>query len=137
MFNKSSTKASNRILGLTLSLALLHSLVLPWPAPMFVTSSIASANTAPTVVQLNPLEDTYVNAGGNASKNYGTSNQLIVKNYNADINLNRQTYLKFDLSSITGEIGTAKVRYMPLIQRIRRSAFKRMAWRTTPGKSSQ
>ncbi|MEK4237310.1 DNRLRE domain-containing protein [Paenibacillus sp. FSL H7-0714] len=110
MFNKSSTKASNRILGLALSLALLHSLVLPWPAPMFVTSSIASANTAPTVVQLNPLEDTYVNAGGNASKNYGTSNQLIVKNYNADINLNRQTYLKFDLSSITGEIGTAKIK---------------------------
>nr|WP_152393444.1 DNRLRE domain-containing protein [Paenibacillus guangzhouensis] len=103
-------KTSIRILGLSLSLALLHSLVLPWHTPMFAAASIADTATALSAVQLSPIEDTYVNAGGNASKNFGSSTQLLVKNFNADNNLNRQAYLKFDLSSIAGEIGTAKLK---------------------------
>lgn len=91
---------------------LLLGYVLPWQvtAPIFAAESAGSQAKDLAAVQLSPIEDTYVNAGGNAGNNYGSSNLLLVKNYDADSNLNRQAYLKFDLSSYTGEIGSAKLK---------------------------
>ncbi|WP_409344977.1 DNRLRE domain-containing protein [Paenibacillus sp. MBLB4367] len=76
------------------------------PAP----GSTVNLASTPAVTQLNPIEDTYVNAGGNASKNFGSSNVLAVKNYDIDVNLRRQAFMKYDLSSFTGEIGSAKLK---------------------------
>lgn len=70
----------------------------------------SNSSSVPVVTQLNPIEDTYVNAGGNASKNFGTSNLLLVKHYDIDVNLRRQAFMKYDLSSFTDEIGSAKLK---------------------------
>ncbi|WP_158560753.1 DUF7594 domain-containing protein [Paenibacillus contaminans] len=110
------SKTGIRILGLSLTAVLLHSLVLPFVprwndnTQVFAADSAATQSLSPAAVQLNPIEDTYVNAGGAANNNYGSSSQLLVKNYDVDGNLNRQAYMKYDLSSFAGEIGSAKLK---------------------------
>ncbi|GAA3400936.1 hypothetical protein GCM10020370_07140 [Paenibacillus hodogayensis] len=103
-------------MGLSLTVLLFHSFVMPfvpgWKeyAPFLAVEAAGNPASVPGAVQLNPLEDTYVNGGYAAGNNYGSSNVLLVKNYDADSNLNRQAYMKYDLSSFTGEIGSAKLK---------------------------
>lgn len=112
MFKHKRVNAAIRSFRVFMITVLLLGLVLPWngAAPIFAAESMGEPANDSTAVQLSPIEDTYVNAGGNAGKNYGTSNLLLVKNYDADSNLNRQAYMKFDLSTLTGEIGSAKLK---------------------------
>jgi|GEM_PF-3246953 len=55
-----------------------------------------------------PTDDAFVRAGQFADQNFGSDTQLLVKNNEPDIS--RESFLKFDISSYTGEIGSAKLR---------------------------
>ncbi|UKS29774.1 DNRLRE domain-containing protein [Paenibacillus sp. HWE-109] len=110
MFKKRQTKTAVRIIASTLAALCIHTLVVP-VVPGYDKRMTVMAETIPAnPIQLSPVEDTYVNGGANVGKNYGTATTLLVKNYDIDSNLNRQTYMKYDLSSISGEIGTAKLK---------------------------
>ncbi|WP_176835622.1 MULTISPECIES: DNRLRE domain-containing protein [unclassified Paenibacillus] len=74
------------------------------PLPLGYGNAYANAATP---VQLRPTDDAFVRAGSYASQNYGSSTQLSVKTNELD--LTRHAYLKFDLSSYTGDIGSAKL----------------------------
>lgn len=59
--------------------------------------------------RLNPVADAYVRDGTYADNNYGAENALEIKE--ASENYTRRTYLRFDLSSVTGgDIGQAVLR---------------------------
>ncbi|GAA3400070.1 DNRLRE domain-containing protein [Paenibacillus hodogayensis] len=67
----------------------------------------ASANgSAPA--QLLPTDDAFVRYGSFSTQNYGSSTQLVVKNNEPE--LTRQSFLKFDLGSYSGDIASAKLR---------------------------
>ena len=75
---------------------------------------IAAACLLPTLglaatVTLNPTADAYVQNGNNAGKNYGTNAQLRAQT-NTTAASNYDSYLKFDTSTATGEISSAKLR---------------------------
>ena len=57
---------------------------------------------AQTPVTLPPTADAYVQDGSSANTNYGTAANLVVKKQSG-LN-NRQAYLKFDLSSVSGSV---------------------------------
>ena len=61
--------------------------------------------TATSTITLKPTADAYVQDGSDASKNFGTAKTLQVKKSSAT-GTNRETYLKFDLSSVSS-IGSA------------------------------
>src|SRR3982750_1722841 len=55
--------------------------------------------------------DSYVRDGSSASANFGTATSFLVKNSGtADSGFNRWIYLRFDLSSISGTVSSAKLR---------------------------
>jgi hypothetical protein len=56
----------------------------------------------------NPTADSYVKEGTDAGTNFGTNADLVVKD--GDAGFDRQSYLKFDLSSFTGNITEAKLK---------------------------
>jgi RHS repeat-associated protein len=75
---------------------------------------VAAACLLPTLglaatVTLNPTADTFVQNGKNASKNYGGNTQLRAQT-NTTAASNYDSYLKFDTSTATGEITSAKLR---------------------------
>jgi hyaluronate lyase len=59
------------------------------------------------VTDLLPIEDAHVRSGTFAADNYGS--QVLLELNNAGGNFNRQTFLKFDLSEIEGEMDSAKL----------------------------
>lgn len=70
-----------------------------------------------TTVELSPLADAYVRAGTNGSStyhddNYGSSDVLTVRYHNSYHQY--QSFLKFDLSSISGDIISAKLQLVPV-----------------------
>jgi hypothetical protein len=60
-------------------------------------------------VTLNPVADAFVRDGSTNGTNYGTATTLEVKNTATSGN-NRNTYLRFTISSLPGSITSAKVR---------------------------
>lgn len=56
-----------------------------------------------------PVEDAYVQGGSANTKNFGSDESLLVKNMDADPNVTRQAFLKFDLSGFTDDVGSAKL----------------------------
>ena len=61
----------------------------------------ATASTVP-VAYIGPVADAYVNDGGSAGSNFGTAANLTVKNDGGtNTGLNRISYLKFDVHSLT------------------------------------
>src|SRR6185295_1128249 len=55
--------------------------------------------------------DSYVRDGSSASGNFGTATTLLVKNSGStNSGFNRWIYLRFDLSSVSGSVSTAKLR---------------------------
>ena len=57
---------------------------------------------------ISPTADAYVRSGTYADSNHGTESALVVKN-TGDPDNKRQSYLKFDLSSISGEVASVKL----------------------------
>ncbi|WP_214630662.1 DUF7594 domain-containing protein [Paenibacillus agaridevorans] len=58
-------------------------------------------------VQVPASADTYLNAGSSANLNYGGEQLLQVRTWSGDPNYTRESYMKFDLSTYTSELGTA------------------------------
>ncbi|MBC9794663.1 polysaccharide lyase family 8 super-sandwich domain-containing protein [Sinomicrobium weinanense] len=57
--------------------------------------------------EMEPVDDTYVRGGTYSGENYGASTGLVVKNDSESYT--RETYLKFDLSQIEGDIVDAQL----------------------------
>jgi hypothetical protein len=88
------------------------------------TETLSEALTA----TLNPSEDTFVRDGSSASTNYGSSATLEVKKSSSGYN--RESYLRFNVSSFTGTVQSAKLRIygklseagaVPVVARLMRS----------------
>jgi hypothetical protein len=76
-------------------------------------STVYGFTTAPQIqivtVDLNPTKDAYVKGGANAAINYGTATILEAKTQASDANVNRQFFITFDLSGITGTVSAANL----------------------------
>jgi hypothetical protein len=59
-----------------------------------------------------PLADVYVRGGGSAATNFGTATQLVAKHDAADLNFNRVTYLRLDVSGLA-DVQTATLKLVP------------------------
>jgi hypothetical protein len=70
-----------------------------------IGSSFHEIPSLVTEQKLYPTDDTYVNAGLNADKNYGEGASLLVKKNAVD--LTRESLLKFELGSTIEDIGSA------------------------------
>ncbi|OPA75105.1 hypothetical protein BVG16_21070 [Paenibacillus selenitireducens] len=70
-------------------------------------SALSSPEILPLITEqkIYPSDDTYVNAGTNADKNYGDGVSLLVKKNAVD--LTRESLLKFELGSAIEDIGSA------------------------------
>ena len=78
----------------------------------FATAALAVLLATPAhaaTLTLNPAADAYVQAGNNANKNYGSATTLRVRT-NATAAKNYDSHLKFDTSSATGTVTSAKLR---------------------------
>ena len=70
---------------------------------------VQKAQPATQTIILNPVADAYVTGGVNTGTNYGTATTLVTKDdTNADFD--RETFLRWDLSGVSGKILQAKVR---------------------------
>lgn len=67
-----------------------------------------SADPAPSSLILAPVADAFVRSGGYANTNYGGSTQLVTKKSVAGYT--RYSFVKFDLSALSGSIATGKLR---------------------------
>jgi hypothetical protein len=76
-------------------------------AVVLVAASVSSASAATTSVSLQPVADTWVNPGIPAA-NYGTSTSLRI-----DGSPVWTSYLRFDLSGVSGTVGHAVLRLYP------------------------
>ncbi len=72
-------------------------------------SSVVTATATTSVITLGPVADAFVHQG-TASTNYGSSASLLTKLDNTTGNYTRHTYLKFNLSSLTGAAVSVKLR---------------------------
>ena len=70
---------------------------------------VQKAQPGTTTITLNPVADAYVMGGVNASTNYGTSTALVTKD-DSSPDFDRETFLRWDLSGVSGKIVQAKVR---------------------------
>lgn len=90
-----------------LNVAVAGNTAIDWATLTFQTAS----TTQPTTTTLAPAADASVRDGTSAGSNFGTATTLQTKN---DVtNNNQESYLKFDLSSIAGNITGATLRLVP------------------------
>src|SRR5205814_1113771 len=89
-----------------LNIAISGNTAIDWATLNFQTAS----TTQPTTTKLTAVADAYVNSA-QAANNFGTSST--VQTDNDPTNGSLESYLKFDLASITGVITSATVRMVP------------------------
>ena len=70
---------------------------------------VQKAQPSTQTLTLNPVADAYVMGGVNIGTNYGTATNLITKD-DASADFDRETFLRWDLSGVSGKIVQAKVR---------------------------
>jgi hypothetical protein len=70
---------------------------------------VQKALPATHTVILSPVADAYAQGGTNANTNFGTATSLHTKE-DSNVDLDREVFLRWDLSSLSGEIIDAKVR---------------------------
>ena len=70
----------------------------------------ASLFRQPASVTINPVADSYVRSGIVAGNNYGSVTTMSCRKQNAGTNQDRQIYLKFDISTFSANISSAKLR---------------------------
>ncbi len=70
------------------------------PPSQTITLLGTNPTTTPIATTLTTTADTYIQDGSSADTNFGTATQLLVKK-SSTTGQNRQTYLKFDLSSLS------------------------------------
>jgi autotransporter-associated beta strand protein len=83
----------------------------PNSAVDFLTLHLQVQKAQPSVstITLHPVADAYVQGGANANTNFGISTSLITKE-DSNVDLERETFLRWDLSGISGKIVQARVR---------------------------
>src|SRR5688572_850198 len=69
----------------------------------------ANYSTIATIITLSALADAYVNGGKNANANFGTASTLITQT-NSSPNKSFETFLKFDISTLSTNIPSAILR---------------------------
>jgi glucose/arabinose dehydrogenase len=70
----------------------------------------ASLFRQPQSITLNPVADTYVRSGTGANTNFGTQTTMSCRKQNSGTNQDRQIYIRFDISSFSANISSAKLR---------------------------
>lgn len=70
---------------------------------------VQKALPATHTVILSPVADAYAQGGTNANTNFGTATSLHTKE-DSNVNLDREAFLRWDLSALSGKIIDAKVR---------------------------
>ncbi len=77
----------------------------------FAVIKATSTTTPPGTVALTPTADALVRDGTYAGTNYGTALELVTKKAaTSNSSYGRESYLKFDLTSVSGTISSAKIR---------------------------
>lgn len=76
------------------------------------SSEVAATPQEVSSVQLFPIADALVRGGNNASSNFGTTGTIAVNDTAAD-NDKRESYLKFDLSGVSGTVTNATLALYP------------------------
>jgi len=75
-----------------------------------VNDVVYTANyTAGTITTLTPIADAYVNGGKDANNNFGSEITLLNQK-NSSVNKTFESYLKFDISSFSANVSSAKLR---------------------------
>ncbi|MDN5204187.1 DNRLRE domain-containing protein [Fulvivirgaceae bacterium BMA10] len=74
---------------------------------------VATQPAGTTTTDLSAEADSFVRSGSYGNDNYGTGNILIIKKSFNNDSYNRQAYFRFDLTSITGTITSAKLKLVP------------------------
>lgn len=101
--------ARNLLAGGQLNVAVQGSVGIDWA---MLELQVAPALNA-TTNSLEPVADAYVQGGTSANTNYGTNSTLLVKE-DTSINVERKAFLRWDLSSVVGQVLQARVRLTPL-----------------------
>jgi hypothetical protein len=70
---------------------------------------VQKAQPVTQIITLTPVADAYVQGGTNAATNYGTTASLITKD-DSNIDLDREFFLRWDLTGVSGKLVQAKVR---------------------------
>ena len=70
---------------------------------------VQKAQPSTQTITLPPVADAYVMGGANAGTNYGTATTLVTKD-DSSPDFDRETFLRWDLSGVSGKIVQAKVR---------------------------
>jgi autotransporter-associated beta strand protein len=70
---------------------------------------VQKAQSATQTIVLNPVADAHVMGGANAGTNYGTNPALVTKE-DTSPDFDRETFLRWDLSGLSGRVVDAKVR---------------------------
>ena len=76
-------------------------------------SNIATTNCSVSFISLNPVADAYVRGGASGDINYGSDAVLVLKKGLTD-DYTRESYLKFDLSSVQGPVSSATLKLYAL-----------------------
>lgn len=83
-----------------------------WGNPVSATAAPnIGAYNGTGVPVLAPTDDTYVQDGSSANTNFGTSSALVTKN--DAVGYNRNSYLRFDLASVSGAVANATLYLVP------------------------
>jgi autotransporter-associated beta strand protein len=114
-----ATNATTRVLDLGSQLNLLTNgqLNVAIQGDIGIDWALLELQVAPTVnlgtLGLSPVADATVRGGASANINFGTATTLTTKNDSTADN-NRQSYLRWDLSSITQKVFQARIRLTPV-----------------------
>ncbi len=91
-----------------LNLAVLQNTAIDW---VVLNLQVAPINIH-SVVNLLPEADSYVKSGVSATQNFGTDTTLVTKE-DSNVDLDRRSFLRFDLSTINGDVKRATLRLIP------------------------
>jgi hypothetical protein len=91
-----------------LNLGILQNTAIDW---VVLNLQVAPTNTV-SVVNLSPEADAYVKSGVSADQNFGTTTTLQTKE-DSNVDLDRRSFLRFDLSNINGIVERATLRLIP------------------------
>ena len=81
-----------------------------WSAQSTSSDITTTDCASPSLLELNPVADAYVRGGASGDINYGNDTILFVKNGITDDYYTRESFIKFDLSSVEGTVGSATLK---------------------------
>ena len=103
------TSQTNRLTDGHLNIAVADGVGIDWVLLQLEVAPVITAGET----SLTPVADATVNGGVNANVNYGTATTLTVKDDSSN-DYDRKAFLRWDLSSVTGTVYSAKIRLTPV-----------------------